>query len=91
MTNKKLPPHLKRLVRNIKSGKDAITGKPLTKSFKIKINIQKKKPLIKRKVIAIALDRKTQGTLGFNKKSLISAKKEIFKGRKRFVGFTDAK
>ena len=41
----------------------------------------------KSKVVAIALDRKTGGTVGFSKKGLSEAKKEMYQGKKRYVGF----
>jgi len=41
----------------------------------------------KEKVVKIAHDRKTGGSVGFSARALIGAKKEIYKGKKRFVGF----
>lgn len=40
------------------------------------------------KIVAIALDRETQATVGFTKRGLKKAKRRIFKGKKRFTGFT---
>ena len=45
----------------------------------------------KQKVIRIALDRKTGGTVGFSKKALENAQKEVYKGKKRYTGFTNAR
>lgn len=45
----------------------------------------------RQKIIRIALDRKTGGTVGFSKKAMEKSKDEIYKGRKRYTGFTNSK